>query len=199
LSYHKTNKDSIAEELRLQKKHNVVNNIKYFNEAYATVNGSHGRDVSGKYNPNFGVKWNEEQKKHLSNMSLGCKCYNNGKVTINVYRNQDIPNGYVKGSLSKPVKDKIWINNGIKETYYSGTKIPDGYTKGRLNKSVSGKFKINNGLKSKYLKIGTEIPDGWVKGSIKVKCEVCGNLTDKGNYALRHGIKCMVKKETKTG
>ena len=56
LSRHKTRQDAILEEYRLQKKYDVVRSDKYFNEAYATVNGSHGRDVSGSNNPMFGRK-----------------------------------------------------------------------------------------------------------------------------------------------
>lgn len=54
LSYHLTKEDAIAEEARLQRMHNVVKSVKYFNESVANVNGMYGRDVSGMYNPNYG-------------------------------------------------------------------------------------------------------------------------------------------------
>ena len=53
LSYHKTRKGALLEELRLQKEKNVVISDEYFNEAYACVNGCFGRNVSGKNNPMF--------------------------------------------------------------------------------------------------------------------------------------------------
>lgn len=40
LSYHKTREEALAEELRIQKLHNVAKNKNYFNESYAVKNGT---------------------------------------------------------------------------------------------------------------------------------------------------------------
>lgn len=53
LSYHKTRKEALEEELRLQKKHKVVKNSRYINESYACVNRFFGRLM------------NEEEKKNM--------------------------------------------------------------------------------------------------------------------------------------
>lgn len=53
LSYHKTRKEALSEELRLQKQKNVINSNDYINESYASINGCFGRNVSGKNNPMF--------------------------------------------------------------------------------------------------------------------------------------------------
>lgn len=46
LSYHKTKKDALEEECRVQRLHEVPKNEKYFNEAYASKNGFRGGDTS---------------------------------------------------------------------------------------------------------------------------------------------------------
>jgi len=73
LSYHKTTEDALEEELRLQKKHLVVKNNKYFNESYAQPNGFFGRDVSGKLNPMYGKTRyvSEETKRKISISNMG--------------------------------------------------------------------------------------------------------------------------------
>lgn len=65
LSYHETREDALAEELRIQKLHNVVKNIKYFNESYATINGYFGKNVSGELNPFYGKKHTQETINHI--------------------------------------------------------------------------------------------------------------------------------------
>lgn len=46
LSYHKSKEEALKEELRVQKIHLAPRNEKYFNEAYASVNGFKGGDTS---------------------------------------------------------------------------------------------------------------------------------------------------------
>jgi len=82
LSYHETYKLALKEELRLQKMHKVVPNKEYFNEAYATVNGCFGRDVSGELHPRYGMnnskemieKANRTKIQRGSNIIGGIKC-----------------------------------------------------------------------------------------------------------------------------
>jgi hypothetical protein len=56
LSYHKTRKEALEEELRIQKDNNVVKSNEYFNESYASINGCFGRNVLGSNNPMFNRK-----------------------------------------------------------------------------------------------------------------------------------------------
>jgi len=88
LSYHETREEALEEELRLQKKHNVVKNEKYFNESYASINGMFGRDVTGSLNPNYGNKYSEEFKNIISertkvNTPRGNKV--NTAIKVNIY------------------------------------------------------------------------------------------------------------------
>jgi len=71
LSYHKTREEALEEELRLQKKHNVVKNNNYFNESYASVNGYFGRDISGKLHPMYGREHSKETKEKMSKSRIG--------------------------------------------------------------------------------------------------------------------------------
>ena len=66
ISTHKTRTEAIDVELKLQKEFDVVKSDKFFNEAYASINGMFGRDVSGENNPMFGKTHSEETKKKLS-------------------------------------------------------------------------------------------------------------------------------------
>lgn len=82
LSYHNSRKDALIEELRLQKMHKVIKNPKYFNEAYATVNGYFGRDVSGANHPMYGKTHSEKTKKHWSITRKGSKVSEETKAKI---------------------------------------------------------------------------------------------------------------------
>lgn len=69
LSYHKTRQCALDEELRLQKKHNVVKNKDYINESYAQVNGFFGRTMT-----------KEEKKSMVNNrVKSGNGDYHHGK------------------------------------------------------------------------------------------------------------------------
>lgn len=72
LSFHEDRKEALAEELRVQKLHNVVKNEKYMNMSYATINGFFGMDNKGINNPNFGKKRSETEilkmKKTINNI-----------------------------------------------------------------------------------------------------------------------------------
>lgn len=73
LSFHKSRTDAHFEELRLQKMHQVVKNVNYFNEAYAQPNGFFGRDVSGVSNPMFGKIMSQDTKDKIRIGNLGTK------------------------------------------------------------------------------------------------------------------------------
>ena len=65
LSRHSSRKNALEAELILQKELDVVKSNQFFNEAYASVNGMFGRDVSGDSNPMFGKKQTEQTKEKI--------------------------------------------------------------------------------------------------------------------------------------
>lgn len=70
LSKHHTREEALTEELRLHEMHKVKSNTRYFNEAYAVIDGMFGRDVSGENNPNYGKKASEETKRKQSEAAM---------------------------------------------------------------------------------------------------------------------------------
>lgn len=103
LSFHTTRKEALEEELRVQKKHNVVMNSKYMNESYTCVNGFFGRDVSGELNPRFGKPHSKEQRQR-QNMSKIAKTRTGDK-------NPNYGNKWTseqKANLSELKKSKKW-------------------------------------------------------------------------------------------
>lgn len=74
LSFHEDRKEALAEELRVQKLHNVVKNEKYMNMSYATINGFFGMPMKGvnvgEKNGMFGKKKSPESiANQIKNMS----------------------------------------------------------------------------------------------------------------------------------
>lgn len=104
LSYHKTRLEASKEEYRVQKKHLVVTNPKYFNEAYAAKDGCFTRDKHGALNPMFG-------KGHLLRGNKNGRHRNNYKGNI-----KDISKKLSK-SLRKTDKNKH-NNNSSSKKYY---------------------------------------------------------------------------------
>lgn len=68
ISTHYTKQEALYKELILQKMFNVVKSDLFVNLSYAAPNGFFGMDVSGKNNPNYENKWNEDKRKHLSDI-----------------------------------------------------------------------------------------------------------------------------------
>jgi len=67
-SGYKIDYDARMEELRIQKKYDVVKSKDYMNESYAIPNGFFGRDVSGKNNPMYGRSRKGEKHKGGENI-----------------------------------------------------------------------------------------------------------------------------------
>ena len=72
LTVHETDTEARLEELRLQKKYNVVRDNSYFNESFSRPNGYFGRDVSGQNNPMYG-KIHPNKGKHINSGLPGDK------------------------------------------------------------------------------------------------------------------------------
>ena len=104
LNTYDTRPDAVAEELRLQKLHNVVRNKKYFNECFAQKNGCYARDKSGENNPMFGK----------GEKLIGSR---NGRHSDNYnYNNSDVGKK-ISESLKKSKKNKK-ENNSASKKYY---------------------------------------------------------------------------------
>lgn len=142
ISFWKTREEAYKEELRLQIKHKVVNNKKYFNKSYA--NEGFGKDQVGENNSMFGRNHSQETKNTISK-----------KNKIN--------------SEERARKQKITINKRSKETQldinkklsdikksFSETKKEDIVNKFKKNISIvesNGKTKASNiGAKSSNTK-----------------------------------------------
>ena len=72
-SGYKIDYDARMEELRIQKKYDVVKSKDYMNESYAIPNGFFGRDVSGKNNPMYGRSRKGEKHKGGENISASLR------------------------------------------------------------------------------------------------------------------------------
>lgn len=82
-----------------------------------------------------------------------------------VSKTEEVPSGWVKGSLPRKRNDGVYYNNGKNsKMFYPDDEIPDGWVKGRL--TIQGGIKYNDGKNNKMFYPGDEIPDGWVKGQV---------------------------------
>lgn len=104
---------------------------------------------------------------------------NNGAIERRIFKDEPIPEGFVRGRLyqdsgakisaakkGKPSKSKgkIWINNGIEQTM--ADTCPEGWIEGRLYLNRTNLILYNNGLENKYFSEDSDIPEGYVKGAI---------------------------------
>ena len=117
LSFHEDRKEALAEELIVQKLHNVVKNEKYMNMSYAVINGFFGMPMKGvnigEKNVLFGKKRSPESiAKQIKNISgeknvlfgkhLDEKVKNKISETVKeTYKN----NPYLGENISKRVKE----------------------------------------------------------------------------------------------
>ena len=119
LSYHTTKIEALQEELRLQKLHKVVSNSKYFNEAYATINGFFGRDVSGTLHPMYGKTHSEKTKKLWSKNRKGAKVSEATKKLLS-----EIQKGRPGKPHTEATKEKLRLaNSGKKHSESTKKKI----------------------------------------------------------------------------
>ena len=119
LSYHTTKIEALQEELRLQKLHKVVSNSKYFNEAYATINGFFGRDVSGTLHPMYGKTHSEKTKKSWSEKRKGAKVSEATKKRLS-----EIQKGRPGKPHTEATKEKLrLVNSGKKHSESAKKKI----------------------------------------------------------------------------
>lgn len=104
---------------------------------------------------------------------------NNGTEEKFIFKNKTIPEGWIKGSLSKnkkkgpnkKLKNRKWINNGKENKRIKKNQpIPKGWHIGQLyhnfkaSYSTLGRITITNGIKNRFIKPEELIPEGWKRG-----------------------------------
>ena len=90
----------------------------------------------------------------------------NGKKSKRIPENNEIPDGWRKGSHIKSCLGLISITNGKESKKIpKDTEIPEGWWKGQHFKSNIGTMWITNGKESKMISENDEIPNGWYKGT----------------------------------
>lgn len=160
ISTHQSRAEAIDIELKLQKDFNVVKSDKFFNEAYASVNGMFGRDVSGKNNPMFGKKHSEETKKKITEKRGNDKRYDvtdkHREITSKIHKGK-IVSDETKDLISKNRKGK---NTGKNNPMFGKTHSDE--VKNKISKSNTGKThseetknKISEATKGKVINYET--------------------------------------------
>ena len=156
LSKHDNRKEAIEIELLLQKEFDVVKSDLFFNEAFASINGMFGRDVSGSNNPMFGKTHSEETKKIIKEKRGNEKRYEpteeHKKIISFIHKNK-ILSKETKLLISKNRKEKNcgYDNPMFGKTHSEETKkkISDGNS-GKI-KSEETRKKISNANKGKII------------------------------------------------
>lgn len=97
ISYHDTRPEALYKELLLHQMFNIVNNPIFVNQAYATVNGFFGRDVSGKIHPMYGKTHSIESRQKIVNNRnyASISGENNIQVDHNIYIFKNIVTGEI--------------------------------------------------------------------------------------------------------
>lgn len=132
LSRHKTREMATKHEMKLQKELDVVKSSLFFNEAIATKNGSHGRDVSGASNPMHGrvceiIAIDRNGKTHrVSKDEFKLRDDLQGVTGGFVYAKDKTTGSYVKLSRERYRADKskyIHCNHGRKASAHTIDKL----------------------------------------------------------------------------
>ena len=106
--------------------------------------------------------------------TAGTRWANNGTETILIKAEQELPEGFSFGSLSKSTSGYIWVNNGVKDRLVPESERPAGFNfNGRINTQgyvESGKRRklhtYNNGKTEIRLTVLDQVPEGFVKGAL---------------------------------
>ena len=217
ISTHNTRSEAIDFELELQKSFDVVKSNDFFNEAFASINGMFGRDVSGSNNPMFGKNHTEKTKKILSD-----KRGNDKRFEITGEFRNKISKIHKGKITSEETKQKISeIKKGMKSTF-KGKKHSEE-TKQKISEINKGKVisdevkqKISESKKGKkrppfseeWLKKLSDSKKGSVmseeakqkliesKTGMKYKesvCPHCGKKGGGGNMVRYHFKNCKLK------
>jgi hypothetical protein len=133
ISTHITRSEAIDFELEIQKSFDVIKSKDFFNEAFASINGMFGRDVSGSNNPMFGKTHTEKTKKILSEKRGNDKRF---EITDEFrYKISKIHKGKI---TSEETKQKISENKKGMESTFKG-KTHSEETKQKISEKNKGK------------------------------------------------------------
>jgi len=146
-------------ERELQLENNVVKSLEYFNMSIAAPNGFFGRDVSGESNPNFGNKWNEDQRENQRNNRLGKKATDETKKKLSESHSGTNHWNYGKYH-SEETRKKISESNKGKSSSFKGKTQIELYGKEKaieinlkISEKNSGTYEEKYGLdRAKELK-----------------------------------------------
>lgn len=125
-----------------------------------------------------------------SRVKNNVKRINNGKEDRNIGLYEDIPDGWVIGSVSKGRESAL---KGKEIGPYSDER------KENISKSIIGRKAYNNGIKEIWVKECESIPDGYVKGRLpssiasfteKVYCDICGTYSSNMGNVTKHKKIC---------
>lgn len=152
LSFHKSTQEALDEELRVQKLHEVVANIKYMNMSYCQRNGFHGGDTS-----KFIDYSNQEYKHKISEAQRGNKNPNYGKK-------------YTEDDLIKMKFIKCGMDNHMTGTHHSeeSRRKLSIAMKGEKNPNYGKVWCVESSATNKEHKKMfrlEEIPDDWISCS----------------------------------
>ena len=210
ISTHITRSEAIYFELELQKSFDVVKSKDFFNEAFASINGMFGRDVSGSNNPMCGKTHTEKTKKILSE-----KRGNNKRFEITDefrYKISKIHKGKI---TSEETKQKISQKNKGKthseETKQKISKIHKGKlisdeVKQKISETKKGKKrppfseewlkKLSDSKKGRIMSEEAKQKLIQSKTGMKYKesvCPHCGKKGGGGNMVRYHFENCKLK------
>lgn len=161
ISYHKTRKEALTEELKLQILYNVVVSTDYINESLARKNGYFGMILKGPEHPNYknnrrtGKKHSEETKNKISNSHIGMTYSDETKNKLSKIAKQRVING-VSNPPPPPMYGKENPMFGKPRSVEDKEKISKSL-KGKNNNPKSyiiKKYDLNNNLLSTYKGFG---------------------------------------------
>lgn len=192
------------------KMENNVQHRKFSSRDYEFIRKCYIESVSGENNPSFGKEGTVKGKKCYTNgivnkffkegeqeegFYLGSrtrgefKRINNGVLDMNIKIDDEIPEGWTLGSVTKGKESNL-------KGRTVGPHTPE--RKNNISKANSYKMWITNGIEDMRISITEEIKDGWQKGrtngnsfsDTKIVCDICNNYTSNIGNVSKHKKKC---------
>jgi hypothetical protein len=134
-------KESIKEELEIQKIFDVVNSPLFVNLSFAQPNGFFGMDVSGENNPRFGKSWGENHPRGM----LG-KTHTEENIKKFLERTKNIPKMQGKKHSEKTKSEMSKNRKGSKNSMFGKTHSEEARKK--MSESRKGTIPWNKGKSS---------------------------------------------------
>jgi hypothetical protein len=128
-------------------------------------NSFYGKKHSEETKKNFSINnpaKRPEVKQRLSEYNTGIRVINNGIISKQIKPHEEIPDGWVRGRLSKGY---VKTEEHIKKFGESMRKLwLDPEFKKRMSEMRTGMRWITDGVNNSKLRDGSEMPDGWRMG-----------------------------------